>query len=147
MLLTNFVIAETTFFDNPDDAFIMGDYATGEVGGTTTGGGGCLTNWACSDWSFCNNGMQIRNCTKEKAYCYADLKTKPVENQSCSIGNQENKNNTGSGEGINNSPTGNENLSSYNVKTIILGILITVVAGFIILYKRHKKRKYFRYRH
>ena len=83
-LLIPFVNAESTFFDNPDDNFIMGSSATtggavigGTTGGTTGGaisGGGCLTNWSCSSWSSCINGIQIRNCTKEKANCYADLK-------------------------------------------------------------------------
>jgi len=54
------------------------------------GGGGCLTDWKCSDWSSCKDGTQTRTCSKEKAECYAKL-SKPVESQSCgSSGVQEN---------------------------------------------------------
>src|SRR3989338_4507656 len=93
ILLPPLAQAKTTFFDNPiSDAFIMGSSITGGVGGAsgsgTTGaiiGGGCITNWTCSDWGSCDSGVQIRNCTKTKTYCYADLKKKPVESQNCGI--------------------------------------------------------------
>lgn len=97
VLVSQTVYAESTFFDNPiSDAFIMynsttvGNSVSGgpSSGSGTTGeviGGGCITNWTCSDWGSCNNGFQIRNCTKTKTYCYADLEKKPVENQSCEI--------------------------------------------------------------
>ena len=140
LLLTNFVMAETTFFDQ-DDAFIMGDSVTdGVIEGTTgasTDGGGCLTNWTCSDWSFCNNGMQIRNCTKQKVYCYADLNKKPIESQNC-FGDK-------SGEEINNFP---EIKAIKNNRYLISGVIIVfislVILGFV-LYKMHRKRRYFSY--
>jgi len=145
-LLIPLSFAETTFFDNPDDSFIMGDsLATSTTDNEITEGrhltgGGCLTNWVCSSWSSCIDGIQTRNCTKEKAYCYADLKKKPAENQSCST---ENKNNTDSGEGINNSPIGNE---KGIVKTIILGILVIAAISLTLFfgYKKHRKRRYYR---
>jgi len=151
--LHSFAFAESTFFDNPDDAFIIGGSTGGGTDSGTTGGGGCSTNWTCSAWNICVNGTQIRNCTKEKAYCYADLKKKPVGNQSCSIGNPENKNNTDSGEGINNYPNENEssinnlNSPSSNIKKIILGILIIVAIFTLIFFghKRYRKRRYFHY--
>ena len=97
------VNAETTFFDQ-DDTFIMGSSTSSGTDSETTGGGSCLTNWTCSNWSFCNNGMQIRNCTKEKAYCYADLNKKPIESQNCFVDKSGDKNNMESGEEISNSP-------------------------------------------
>jgi len=37
----------------------------------TSGGGGlCLNNWTCTEWSTCVNGNQTRNCTKQNKYCY-----------------------------------------------------------------------------
>jgi len=141
------VNAETTFFDQ-DDAFVMGSSTISSgVGGTTettTGGGGCLTNWICSDWSFCNNGMQIRNCTKQKTDCYDDLNRKPIESQNCFVDKSGDKNNTGSGERINNYPNENE---KGIVKTIISVILIIVIIFTLIFfgYKRHRKRRYFSY--
>jgi hypothetical protein len=78
--------AETTFFDNPEDSFIMtNSISGGDTDIITSGGGICLTNWNCTSWSSCTNGIQTRNCTKEKNYCYADTKKKPAENQSCSV--------------------------------------------------------------
>ena len=46
-------------------------------------GGGCLTSWACTDWSACLNGQEVRTCTKETAHCYAQQH--PVLNRSCAI--------------------------------------------------------------
>jgi len=52
---------------------------------TPTGGvgGGCLTNWTCSNWGVCISGTQIRNCSRINYYCYAG--TKPIESQACVI--------------------------------------------------------------
>lgn len=66
-LLVPLVSADTTFFDNPDDVFIMGNSPTGAVvdSGTTggSGGGGCTYKWNCTNWNEClPYGMQIRNC-------------------------------------------------------------------------------------
>ena len=143
LLLIPLSQAETTFFDQ-DDSFIMSNSATSGVGGTTgggsggsSGGGSCLTNWTCSDWSFCNNGMQIRNCTKQKVYCYADLNKKPIESQNC-FGDK-------SGEEINNFP---EIKAIKNNRYLISGVIIVfislVILGFV-LYKMHRKRRYFSY--
>ncbi len=68
LLLTVNASAETTFFDNPDDAFIMGDFATGGVVITGRTGGTrsteiCIIQWNCMDWSEClPSGKQTRNC-------------------------------------------------------------------------------------
>src|SRR3989344_9555163 len=95
IFLLPLVNAESTFFDQ-DDIFIMSNSATdGVIEGTTeatTGGGSCLTNWTCSDWNSCNAGVQIRNCTKEKAHCYADLNKKPIESQNCFVDKSGDKN-------------------------------------------------------
>lgn len=140
ILLIPLTYAETTFFDNENDAFIMGNSPVdSRVTGEATGGEGCLTNWTCSDWNSCTAGVQIRNCTKTKTYCYADLNKKPIESQNCSG----DKNNTDSEDGITNSPNENSgninNPNSSNVKVIILGIFIVIFMGFIFLliYKRY----------
>ncbi len=69
MLLAVNVSAETTFFGNPDDAFIMDDFATtgGVVIVERTGGatsrGACTYQWDCTDWGKClPSGKQTRNC-------------------------------------------------------------------------------------
>lgn len=83
LLLSQLVKADTTFFDNPDDAFIMGNFPTTDRGitGGTTGGGGCTYNWSCTEWSECINGIQTRTCTNLGS-CF-DNKGKPIESQSC----------------------------------------------------------------
>jgi len=63
-------------------------YATtsGSAPKTTTGGGGgggiCTTQWTCTAWSDCVNGVQTRTCSKEIPYCFA-FAPKPAESQSC----------------------------------------------------------------
>lgn len=84
------ISAETTFFDSSNNAFIMGYTITSKGVEETSVNEGvdskrCLTSWVCTSWSSCINEIQTRNCTKEKEYCYADVKKKPLENQSCSV--------------------------------------------------------------
>lgn len=86
-LLIPLVSAETSFFDNPNEAFIMSNSATtgGAVGGTsggTTGGGGCRYEWKCTNWSEClPSGKQTRNCTNIGT-C-SDTYKSPEINQNC----------------------------------------------------------------
>lgn len=130
--------AALTFFENPDDAFIIGNPTTGEsaqesgANGEITEGG-CLTNWACIPWSSCINGIQTRNCTKIKDHCYADLKKKPIESQNCSIDKSKDRKTSLPNENERNI----DNLNLFSIKIIILVILVFLVIGFIILYKRH----------
>jgi WD40 repeat protein len=46
------------------------------------GGGSCLTEWECTDWSECAGGIQTRTCSKILDYCVA-LEDKPAESQTC----------------------------------------------------------------
>ncbi|MBI2106581.1 PRC-barrel domain-containing protein [Candidatus Woesearchaeota archaeon] len=72
--------AESTFFDNPDDVFIMGDSET--TGGAVSGGGGCSYKWNCTDWSKClSSGKQTRICTN-LGTCSDSYKIPEIE-QSC----------------------------------------------------------------
>ena len=138
LLLIPLAFAGTTFFDIPDDSFIMGESVTGGAIITEeqqTNEGGCLTNWVCSSWSSCINGIQARNCTKEKINCYADLKKKPVENQSCFTKIQ---NNTDFEGEINN-------LSNTKIMFLVLITLILAI-GFMVFFllKKLRKRRYLR---
>ena len=144
ILILPSIYAESTFFDQ-DDIFIMGSSTSGGTDSGTTGGGSCLTNWSCSDWSFCNNGMQIRNCTKQKVYCYADLNKKPIESQNCSVDKSGDKNNIESGEEISNSPEIKAIKNNwYWISGVIIVFIILVILGFV-LHKKHRKRRYFSY--
>ena len=87
LLFLPLAIAETTFYDNPNNAFVYPNPSvTSSVISqqeSSSTGGGCLTNWSCSSWSGCINDIQTRNCTKIKNYCYAG--TKPNETKTCTI--------------------------------------------------------------
>ena len=90
IILLPLINADTTFFDNPDDFFIISDSTatspTGEVTGGTTGGttsgGGCRYEWNCTNWDEClPSGKQIRNCTNIGT-CSDIYKTPEIE-QNC----------------------------------------------------------------
>jgi hypothetical protein len=134
--------AETTFFDNPDDAFIMYDFATGGVviigrTGETTGGGGCTYEWNCTDWSKClPSGKQTRNCVNVGT-C-PDMYEPPEMEQDCTytaspeIGEEyeEPENETGK---IGEREIADENIIFlYSLTTI----LVIVIISSIIFYSR-----------
>ncbi len=59
--LSSSAFAETTFFDNENDVFIMSD-SPADSG--VTEGGSCKYKWDCTNWSACfSYGKQTRNCT------------------------------------------------------------------------------------
>ena len=117
-------------------------------------GGGCLTNWNCSTWNSCVNGIQTRICTKEVKYCYADIKKKPSENQSCSVENYnpKDKEAANSENSIDSIDEANKiERTLYNqkllygnsLKIIFLALLIIVIIAAFIFYNRkvHSKKK------
>ncbi|MFA5953173.1 MAG: hypothetical protein WC812_01130 [Candidatus Pacearchaeota archaeon] len=147
--VTENVSANTTFFDQEDEAFIMNNSAStsptgeviGETGSDNTGGSSsCLTNWSCSPWSSCVEGIQIRNCTKEKTYCYADLNIKPIENQSCSIKTENNTNSEKENSISQNFPT-----HFKNITVIVIGLVIIIGIAVFFAYKKYKKNKNYLY--
>ena len=124
-LLIPLVYAETTFFDNPDDAFIMGNSTTtsptGEVIGgiteETTGSGGCLYKWNCTNWSECPTfGKQIRNCTNIGT-CSNTYKSPEIK-QNCTY----------------TPPKGEKEKEIVNNNKIFLYFIIILIIGFIIFY-------------
>ncbi len=53
LFLVNSVHAEITFFDNPDENFIIGNSSaiiTGEITEQPTGRGICTNKWNCTNW-------------------------------------------------------------------------------------------------
>ena len=54
-------------------------------GGGGGGGNSCITKWNCSDWrpNLCANGTQVRNCVKQREYCYAG--NKPNITRTCIV--------------------------------------------------------------
>jgi hypothetical protein len=90
LILIPLVFADTTFFDNIDDFFILSNSTTtGEIIARTTGeitgtisGGACKYKWDCTNWSKCLlHGKQIRNCTNIGT-CPDTYKTPEME-QNC----------------------------------------------------------------
>ena len=73
VLATN-VSAETTFYDNPDDALIFapvsapasvqqtGGHGSRTANITAPAATNCTQNWICGDWSSCASGFQTRAC-------------------------------------------------------------------------------------
>jgi hypothetical protein len=45
-----------------------------QITSSSGGGGNCLTNWTCTDWSGCILGFQVRTCSKIIIYCNAGEK-------------------------------------------------------------------------
>jgi parallel beta-helix repeat protein len=78
--VNNYVWANVTHFS------LFGAFGTAPIAAaavTTTKGGGCLTNWTCSEWGKCTKGTQTRTCQKIREVCYAGAK--PEETQACSV--------------------------------------------------------------
>ena len=130
LLFLSLIQADKTFFDNPDDAFIMGDSpsTTGEVIITeeqqASGGGGCLYKWNCTNWGEClTSGKQTRNCTNIGT-CSDIYKTPEIE-QNCSY----------------NASEIEDDKEIKDKNKILIYLIIILVILFIILYL---KKDYFK---
>jgi len=143
LLLAVNVSAETTFFDNPDDAFIMGGSTTGEVIGGTTGGG-CTYEWNCTNWSEClPSGTRTRNCTNIGT-CSGTYQP-PETEQNCTYATSpeaEKLDNVTENETEKQNETGkigeNEDADS---NLIFLYLIIVLTMGLIIFYLKKNRSK------
>lgn len=61
-----------------------GGGAPAATGGTGGGSTICRTEWSCSEWSSCVNGLQTRTCSFPENFC-EPLTERPIEQQSCEI--------------------------------------------------------------
>ena len=103
---------------------------------TSNTGGGCLTNWTCSFWSSCINGIQIRNCTPKISYCYAYPNQKPIENQSCLItesSNPKNGSRVNSEENKTSVIEVNKKSGTLNNETLFFGNSLLIILFLIIV--------------
>ncbi len=139
------VSAETTFFDNPDDAFIMDDFATGGIVilGTTTGrvtGGSCTYEWNCTNWSECGpSGKQTRDCTNIGT-CY-DTYESPEKEQDCnytvSQKIEEEKVEVETEKEIETEKINEKETAEKNKELLYFFIILTVsIIGFVIFFRR-----------
>lgn len=123
------VSADTTFFDNPDDVFVMGDSSTGgnvagEITGGSTGSGDCIYKWNCTNWREClADGKQARDCINIGT-C-PDTYKSPSTEQNCDFSVLESEEKT---EKIKEEKDTEGNL-------FLLWIAIGIVIGAIILSK------------
>ena len=141
LLFLPLVNADSTFYDNPNDACVYPNpsvtssvISQQESSGST--GGGCLTNWSCSSWSGCINDIQTRNCTKIKNYCYAG--TKPNETQTCTVLPTPTTEEKIKGEAGTEKPKEPEKERNL---FILLPVGIIIIAGFIILLLLKRKKR------
>ena len=88
LILIPLILADTTFFDNPHDFFIIngsstsGAGVTGGIAETTNEGGGCEYTWNCTGWGECYSGKQLRTCVNIGT-C-SDTYNPPKTEQNCS---------------------------------------------------------------
>lgn len=115
--------------------------------------GGCSTYWVCGDWSSCVNGLQSRECFKEREHCSVD-EDMPVESRTCSDdssgdgiqpGNLINLNNQQNEQGID---TG----FNFGITGAIIGALgsptgmlivffVLILIGILVYFSLKKKKK------
>ena len=117
-----------------------GDGDDDDDDGGRTSGGGCATQWNCTEWSECIGGLQVRTCSYPKGYCKPGY-DKPAENQTCAV--------EPISEGLDGGNASSEEefteelpKEDSSMITPILIILI-VLAGFVAYYliRRNNKKK------
>ncbi len=133
LFLIPLVLADITFFDNPDGVFIASNVpATSTADSEVTGGaisGGCRYEWNCTNWSEClPSGKQTRNCTNIGT-CSDIYKTPKIE-QNCTYTTPE------SGE-----EETEEIIWKEIVNKIFICFIIVLIIGFVIFYL---KKDYFK---
>jgi len=134
IFLLHLINAETTFFDNPDDAFIMGGSSTGgaiitEEQKVRVGSEGCLYKWNCTNWDEClSSGKQTRNCTN-LGTCPDTYKTPEIE-QNCTYTPPENEKENETGN-VRKEKFGKEFVDKNRVLIYCITVLII---GFVIFY-------------
>ena len=111
--------------------------------------GACRTDWQCSEWSSCSDGVKTRTCQKKIPLCYAP----PIEETiSCSMDsiNEENNpiqeqlnTNSESFSSITGAVTGVGNAirSTAGIVIIFIFISVAIIAGVVIRLRRENITK------
>ena len=137
------ISAETTFFDNPDDNFIMGGSATVSSETGTTGRGGCSYKWNCTNWGEClPDGKQTRNCINIGT-CSDAYKSLSIE-QNCTYTAPEIKKDKELEKGnVTKDVRGETKKKSNNLDYILFFVMITLLcAGCVGIFRQRKKIKH-----
>jgi len=138
LFLIPLVLADITFFDNPDGVFIASNVpATSTADSEVTGGaisGGCRYEWNCTNWSEClPSGKQIRNCTNIGT-CSDTYRT-PETERDCIYTTPEVEEKGGEKEET------EEIIWKEIVNKIFICFIIVLIIGFVIFYL---KKDYFK---
>ena len=132
ILVSHFILADTTFFDNTNDAYIM---SNSTLLGLTEGGAssststsflttsiGCNYDWNCTNWGVClPSGEQVRTCINIGS-C-SNLYDFPETNQNCTYNAQN--------VSMNNPP---ETKGGQTFSYLFIGLGIISIITFIILF-------------
>lgn len=108
-------------------------------GGSGSGQSSCMTQWSCSNWSICENNIQIRVCSYPQNYCLPTSQ-KPTTSQNCISSITNNTTNETSKPSLTQQLINNfKTLPTINYigAGITLGIVVIIL---IILKKKFKKR-------
>lgn len=133
---------------------VISESGSASTGSSSYSGGGgsvtCVTNWNCSVWGTCINGVEKRSCVKETIFCYAG--EEPETERKCNVtGEVKNE-----GENLaENSSVQNETRNSGNGITgavigtfksgttwIILGVILALLGSAMTVLAIRKRRFY-----
>lgn len=102
-----------------------------------SGGGGifCSTQWTCSDYSVCSNGIQTRSCSYPTNSCTPNF-ARPIESQSCTVSisdttNPISSNPTTGGAGITGAAI-SDNIKKVGSSGWIIVILLVAGIGALV---------------
>jgi hypothetical protein len=127
----NYVWANLTHFS------IYGLFGSAPASGASSssgGSGGCITNWTCTEWSSCSDGVQTRTCAKLRSACYAGIK--PVENQTCTAEKET--------KPVSSTETDKETLAeqfkepSTQITLLVTGIVILAIIIYFVMRARRR---------
>lgn len=123
-----------TFTVNPS----IDDSSSSKKGGSKIIESGCITEWVCSSWSACSEGLQTRNCEKEISYCYAGLKPSEVQKCIIELGSEKETEET---KGLISRMTGAVIGAATSTTGMIIIIFLISLGGVFIGVRAIRKRK------
>ncbi len=103
--------------------------STESSSGSAGGSGSCYTDWECTEWSACVDGLRVRSCTIPVTSC--KVPTKPLEAQLC--GERKNVEETTEASALNEEEKGFNSLLTGAVIGTLKSPVFWSVAVFILL--------------
>lgn len=135
----NYVWARTNHFSS------WGVFGSTPVVSTSSGiggGGYCTTDWSCTEWTSCENGVQTRTCSYPENFCAPEY-DKPIESTSCVTNDMEDfsGDDANEGRGFFNLLTGfvvGDLLENPTNMAILIAVLVVIALLFWIVSKKKK---------